>query len=64
LHRQLAQKITAAKLTNIQNSGATQVVSSCPACLMQLDAVVKRLSLPLEVKPLAVFLQKALEESK
>jgi glycolate oxidase iron-sulfur subunit len=64
LHRQLAQKITAAKLTNIQNSGATQVVSSCPACLMQLGAVVKRLSLPLEVKPLAVFLQKALEESK
>lgn len=62
LHRQLAQKIAAAKLANIQSSGATQVLSSCPACLMQLGAVAKKLSLPLEIKPLAVFFQEAIEE--
>ncbi|WP_165859235.1 (Fe-S)-binding protein [Desulfofundulus salinus] len=64
LHRDLAQKITAAKLANIQNSGAAQVVTSCPACLMQLGAVVKRLALPLVVKPLAVFLEEAMGESR
>jgi len=45
----LSQKILARKLLNIEKTGANVVVTSCPACIMQLGWGIKQAGLNIEV---------------
>lgn len=55
-HPELSDKILAAKMERLKETGAEVVVTSNPGCLLQLEAGIKRQSIPMKVRHLAEFL--------
>ncbi|MBI4595835.1 MAG: (Fe-S)-binding protein [Candidatus Tectomicrobia bacterium] len=60
-HFQQSMKILDRKVGNITGTGAGLVVTSCPACLLQLNYGVKRNKLPIEVCHLSQLIDKSLQ---
>ncbi|MDL2226162.1 (Fe-S)-binding protein [Deltaproteobacteria bacterium OttesenSCG-928-M10] len=48
-HRAVAEKIAEKKLTQVQATGASVLATSCPSCILQLGAAVKRAGLDIKV---------------
>lgn len=58
---ELSEKVLRRKMENIKNTGASLVVTSCPACVMQLERGAKMLKLPLKVMHIAEVIDAAKE---
>jgi glycolate oxidase iron-sulfur subunit len=60
----LSMKVLARKMDNVQNTGAGLLVSSCPACLMQLSYGVKTRQLEIRTASIVEILDEALNAKK
>lgn len=59
-HHDLSMQILKRKMENIRSTGAQIVVTSCPACVMQLRYGAEKFQVPVEVIHLTELLQRAL----
>ena len=57
----LSRRVLARKMDNVAGTGAGILVSSCPACVMQLSSGAKERRLPLKVTSIVELLDRALE---
>jgi len=48
-HFEIAVKILERKIDNVENTGATVLATSCPACIIQLSYGVRKRGLPVRV---------------
>ncbi len=55
----LSMKVLARKMVNIEKTGVNTVVSSCPACIMQLSSGVKALKTPIHTLAIVELLDQA-----
>ncbi len=60
----LSMKVLARKMENVQNTGAGILVSSCPACIMQLSHGVKMCKLDIRTASIVEILDEALGGKK
>ena len=60
----LSMKVLARKMDNVQNSGAGILVSSCPACMMQLSYGVKTRKMDVRTASVVELLDEALGGNK
>jgi glycolate oxidase iron-sulfur subunit len=61
-HEELSEAILAQKIAHLKESGADIVVTSNPGCLLQIEAGVKRASLPIRVLHIAQLLDEAYQK--
>jgi glycolate oxidase iron-sulfur subunit len=58
-HYDLSMKILQRKMINLQQTGATVLLSSCPGCLVQLSYGVRKFKIPVVVKHIVQLLNEA-----
>ncbi|ATW26290.1 (Fe-S)-binding protein [Candidatus Formimonas warabiya] len=58
-HPELAESILSRKMEQIRTTGANQVVTSCPVCLMQLEHGARIFHVPVKARHLAEIVQEA-----
>jgi glycolate dehydrogenase iron-sulfur subunit len=63
-HPDLSDRILAGKIDDIEGSGAREVVSANPGCLLQIAKGCRDRGLEMSVKHIATLLDEALEESQ
>jgi glycolate oxidase iron-sulfur subunit len=51
-HYQLSMKVLERKIDNVERTGANLLVTSCPACMIQLDYGARKRGLPVQVRHL------------
>lgn len=56
----LSQKVLARKMSNVERASPEIMVSSCPACMMQISSAVKKQKLPIQTVSLVELLDQAL----
>lgn len=59
-HYDLSMKILKRKMENLQKTGATVMLSSCPGCLVQLSYGVRKFNLPVTVKHVVQLLNESM----
>ena len=60
----LSMKVLARKMSNVGKTGADILVSTCPACVMQLSSGVKQQKLPINVLDIVEILDQAYRMTK
>ncbi|MGB2877417.1 MAG: (Fe-S)-binding protein, partial [Dehalococcoidales bacterium] len=60
----LSQKVLERKMDNVAKTGADTLVSSCPACIMQLSCGVGQQKLPVSVLEIVELLDEAYRNAK
>ncbi|MBA7535672.1 Lactate utilization protein A [subsurface metagenome] len=63
-HYDLSQEVLARKMGNVEKTGADILVSSCPACVMQLSSGVSQQKMPVRVMELVELLDHAYQTAK
>jgi glycolate oxidase iron-sulfur subunit len=63
-HYDLSMKVRERKMGNVEKSGAEILVSSCPACVMQLSSGVSQHKLPVRVVEIVELLDEAYRAAK
>ncbi|MFQ6122761.1 MAG: (Fe-S)-binding protein [Dehalococcoidales bacterium] len=63
-HYDLSMKVRDRKMENVGKTGADILVSSCPACVMQLSSGVKQWKMPLHVVEIVELLDRAYHPDK
>ncbi len=58
----LSMKILLRKMNNLQRTGATVLLSSCPGCLVQLSYGVRKFKIPATVKHIVQLLNESIVE--
>ncbi len=61
-HHELSLKILQRKMTNLQQTHAAMLLSSCPGCLVQLSFGVRKFKLPVVVRHVVQLLNDSLAE--
>lgn len=61
-HPELSRSIGDRKLTGIRESGATLIASGCPGCILQLQDIVDRASMPIKAVHTLELIHQALSE--
>lgn len=56
----LSMKILGRKMNNLQKTGATVLLSSCPGCLVQLSYGVRKFNVPVSVKHIVQLLNESM----
>jgi glycolate oxidase iron-sulfur subunit len=59
-HYDLSMKILQRKMNNLQKTGATVLLSSCPGCLVQLGYGVRKFNVPVTVKHIIQLLNESI----
>jgi glycolate oxidase iron-sulfur subunit len=60
----LSMQVLARKMGNVEKTGAQILLSSCPACIMQLSSGVKERKLPMETMALVRLLDQSYQNKK
>ncbi len=60
----LSTKVLARKMSNVEKTGADILVSSCPACIMQLSCGVRQQKMPMRVCEIVELLDQAYQANK
>ncbi|MCX6008827.1 MAG: (Fe-S)-binding protein [Chloroflexi bacterium] len=60
----LSMKVLARKMDNIEKSGAEILLSSCPACIMQLSSGIRKRKMPVQAISIVELLDKAYQTVK
>ena len=60
----LSMKVLARKMSNVEKTGADMLVSSCPACVMQLSFGVSQQKMPVQVLDIVELLDHAYQTAK
>jgi len=63
-HYDLSQEVLARKMGNVEKTGADILVSSCPACVMQLSSGVSQQKMPMRVVEIVELLDQAYQAVK
>jgi len=63
-HYDLSKKVRERKMGNVEKTGADILVSSCPACVMQLSYGVSEKKLPVRVTEIIELLDEAYQAAK
>ena len=63
-HYDLSQEVLARKMGNVEKTNADILVSSCPACVMQLSSGVRQRKLPMQVVEIVELLDQAYKAAK
>jgi len=63
-HYDLSQEVLARKMDNVEKTKADILVSSCPACVMQLSSGVRQRKLPMDVVEIVELLDLAYQTAK
>ena len=58
-HYELSMKVLDRKMNNLEKTGANLLVTSCPACIIQLDYGVRRRGLPVRVRHISEVLMES-----
>ncbi len=58
-HPEMSEKILERKMENVRRTGAAILVTSCPACLLQLQRGAKKFNVPVKVMHLAQIINNA-----
>ncbi len=60
----LSQKVLERKMGNVAKTGADTLVSSCPACIMQLASGARQQKLPVSVVEIVELLEEAYRDTE
>jgi len=63
-HYDLSQEVLARKMGNVEKTNADILVSSCPACVMQLSSGVNQRKIPIRVVEIVELLDQAYQAAK
>ena len=63
-HYDLSMKVRQRKIGNVEKTGADILVSSCPACVMQLTSGVSQNKVPMRVSEIIKLLDEAYQAAK
>ena len=63
-HYDLSMKVLERKMGNVEKTGADILVSSCPACVMQLSSGARQRKMPISVLEIVELLDEAYQAAR